>query len=159
MGDCRVCPQGLKRPSKDRIAKHYNVTRYDCMACGMKNVVVDGAHILPLQYGGTNTIDNFHLLCRHCHYESEHLIGKEYEMWFKLKTELYDYGSFVGLMCNDSINRFVILDRIIRLGKMGWDKDDAFAYEINITIPEEDELSHILPFNMWTSLNGDLYDN
>lgn len=159
MGDYRVCPKGLKRPSKDRIAKHYNVERYDCMACGMKNIVVDGAHILPLQYGGTNTIDNFHLLCRHCHYESEHLIGKEYEMWFKLKTELYSKGSFVGLMCNDSINRFVILDRIIRLGKMGWDKDDAFAYEINITIPEEDELSHILPFNMWTSLNGDLYDN
>jgi len=156
MGDSRQCPKGLKRPDNDHIAKHHNVERNNCMACGMKNIVVDGAHILPLTYEGSNELDNFHLLCKHCHYESEHLISKEYEMWFKLKTELYSQGSFVGVDNNDSINRFVMLDRIIRLGKMGWDKDNAGAYSIDMELLEEGELENIPSWLLWKSLNGDL---
>jgi hypothetical protein len=52
-----------------------------CFACGMQ-VPVDRCHILPRVFGGPDTVDNLHLLCRRCHFESEALSGDAYWDWF-----------------------------------------------------------------------------
>jgi hypothetical protein len=57
-----------------------------CFACGTFGVV-ERAHIVPKQYGGSDCEQNLHNLCRECHMESEILTepGVYFE-WFNLKT-------------------------------------------------------------------------
>jgi len=84
---------GKPKPDAKRIAKHWGLSLSVCWACGVENPIeIHRAHIFPLQSGGTNDCDNFHLLCYVCHYESEHLIDKQYEQWFELKTIMYVKG-------------------------------------------------------------------
>ena len=148
----RRCAKGLSKPDKKRIAKHYDVERYDCMACGIEDVQIDGAHIQPLQYGGSNEIENIHLLCKPCHAESENLWGKEYEIWLKLKNEFYSKGAYNAVYCLDAYNRFLILDRIIRSAK----KKPIVLLDENYTLPKEDALDKVMYLDMWMELNRDL---
>tara|TARA_R110002012_G_scaffold310749_1_gene519226 strand:- start:29 stop:517 length:489 start_codon:yes stop_codon:yes gene_type:complete len=146
------CVKGFAKPASNKIAKHYGVERYDCMACGVEGVQVDAAHIRPLQYNGSNEIENIHLLCRPCHAESENLWGKEYEIWLELKKEFYSKGAYNAVYCLDAFNRFLILDRIIRSAK----NEPYILFDENYTLPEEDSLNKVMCFDMWAKLNGDL---
>ena len=145
----RKCVNGISKPDKKRIAKHWDVNGHTCMACGIEDIVTDRAHIIPLQYNGSNDLENLHLLCRTCHAESENLTGNGYKMWLQLKNELYTKGSFCGMYCMDVYNRFIILDRIIRAGKKG-------VFEVNLVIPQEDALNDVNPIHVWNFLNKDL---
>jgi len=148
----KKCSKGFNKPAKDKIAKHYGVERYACMACGVEDVIVDGAHIQPLQHDGSNEIENIHLLCKPCHAESENLWGKEYEIWLELKKEFYSKGAYNAVYCLDAFNRFLILDRIIRSAK-----NAAYVlFDENYTLPEEDSLDKVHCFDMWAKLNSDL---
>tara|TARA_R110000824_G_scaffold336614_1_gene523135 strand:- start:1087 stop:1566 length:480 start_codon:yes stop_codon:yes gene_type:complete len=147
----KKCVKGISKPDKNRIAKYWNADMRNCMACGIENVRTDRAHIIPLQYNGTNELENIHLLCNPCHAESENLMDKEYDMWIKLKNEMYSKGAYSSVNCIDGYNRFLILDRIIRSGKRG-------AYTLNISIPEEDALEIISPMEMWFFINSDLLE-
>jgi len=49
-----------------------------CFACGIFHTL-QRAHIVPLSQGGTNTLDNIHLLCKGCHSLSEG--NKKYWNW------------------------------------------------------------------------------
>jgi len=45
-----------------------------CFACGLKPYATsktERAHIIPRVYGGDDTVDNLHLLCKKCHRYSE----------------------------------------------------------------------------------------
>ena len=148
------CVKGLAKPDKNRIAKHYDVKRYDCMACRVKDVVVDGAHILPLQYGGSNEIENIHLLCKPCHAESENLWGKEYSLWFELKNEFYSKGAYNSIYSLDAYNRFLILDRLIRSAK----KQADILFKESVVLPKIGDLDKVMGLNMWMTLNKDLVE-
>lgn len=111
------CRKNLPKPDKRRIAKHYGADTSKCMACGVKTTLIDRAHILSLQFEGTNELDNFNLLCKTCHAESEYLWDNEYDLWLELKREFYSKGALSSHFTNDSICRFLILDRLIRDGK------------------------------------------
>lgn len=74
---------------KDKInnAKNDNT----CFKCGITSlfedtVIVDRAHILAVCEGGSDDVDNLHLLCRNCHRESEAYNGSEYKLWITSKN-------------------------------------------------------------------------
>jgi hypothetical protein len=52
-----------------------------CWACGWVEEQLDRAHIHARCEGGTDTVDNLHLLCRTCHRVSEYLQGDDYWKW------------------------------------------------------------------------------
>jgi hypothetical protein len=56
-----------------------------CFACGLE-ATLERAHILPHNDGGDETVENLHLLCGNCHYESENLSGDAYWSWFAAKS-------------------------------------------------------------------------
>lgn len=53
-----------------------------CFACGRPEPL-QRSHILAISQGGTNSLDNLHLLCPNCHQDSERLAGEAYWCWFK----------------------------------------------------------------------------
>jgi hypothetical protein len=57
------------------------VTGGSCFVCGAVSRL-ERAHILALTEGGTNGLENIHLLCRQCHDESELLSGAAYWRWY-----------------------------------------------------------------------------
>lgn len=66
-----------------------------CFACGMlddwgKDVgspsKTERAHIQARVLGGSDDIDNLHLLCSICHKDSELLDGEAYDVWFQERT-------------------------------------------------------------------------
>ena len=57
-----------------------------CFACDCMGVV-QRCHILPNCEGGSEDVDNLHLLCRECHLESEYFSGKSYWAWFNSKNK------------------------------------------------------------------------
>jgi len=127
---------GKPKPDKKPIAKHWELPLGECWACGVENPYeLHRAHIIALQCGGTNDYENFHLLCYVCHYESEQLIGKQYEQWFRLKTSMYikgrlqpngfwesDYESNEKSKLDDPyvhrVSNFQALDELIFIGKI-----------------------------------------
>lgn len=69
----------------DKSYKEYNHWRTSvCFACG-SHIGTERCHILPVNQGGNNKLDNLHLLCKECHLESEYLHGTVYWEWFKTK--------------------------------------------------------------------------
>ena len=58
-----------------------------CFACG-KMGNVDRAHILARCEGGSDGVDNIHLLCHYCHILSEMLSGDHYWRWFGRMSQL-----------------------------------------------------------------------
>lgn len=55
-----------------------------CWRCGIKKRL-DRCHIVPRSQGGTDTPDNFVLLCKHCHFENPNLNDIEI-VWDWLKA-------------------------------------------------------------------------
>ena len=56
-----------------------------CFACGLF-LQTQRAHILSVAEGGTDSVDNIHLLCKNCHGESEMISGEKYRNWFERKS-------------------------------------------------------------------------
>lgn len=66
-----------------------------CFACGFfqegedgRRLTLERSHILARCYGGPNTADNLHVLCKPCHKSSEVLHGEAYWRWFHTRNWL-----------------------------------------------------------------------
>jgi 5-methylcytosine-specific restriction endonuclease McrA len=55
-----------------------------CFACGMVGRV-ERAHIVAYSLTKDNSVENLHLLCEHCHRESEGISGEAYWRWLRAK--------------------------------------------------------------------------
>lgn len=53
-----------------------------CFACMAGRTILQRCHILPKCEGGSDDVENIHLLCVPCHLESEYLTGDLYWSWF-----------------------------------------------------------------------------
>lgn len=55
-----------------------------CFACGISyGDPTERAHILARCDGGTDAVENLHLLCHACHKQSEFMSGDQYWSWLK----------------------------------------------------------------------------
>ena len=83
-------------PSASNIAKHWydellercgKLTNEDgyllCFSCQEANIELERAHILAKSEGGDDSIDNLHLLCPHCHRDTESISGELYWIYMK----------------------------------------------------------------------------
>lgn len=67
-----------------------------CFACGMKAMGnIERAHITARCEGGTDTLDNLHMLCKACHKDSEFLSGDAYFQWFRERTAFDMFASVI----------------------------------------------------------------
>jgi hypothetical protein len=82
-----------------------------CFACGSE-LGTERCHILPLNQGGDNSLENLHLLCKECHWESEGIHGEIYWEWFKCKNHT-NSGSNLRLM-----NKFNIVVKMLENGQV-----------------------------------------
>ena len=83
----------------------------ECFACG-KIWKLQRAHIKPIFNGGTNKLDNLHILCTGCHDESEFLWGGAYWNWLveTHKTQWKDGTAWILLIykkCGINIDEFI----------------------------------------------------
>jgi len=91
-----------KMPSKKAIKEHWaqwliDIDKFDsreevfeddyCFACGMQEKT-ERCHILARFRGGSDQVENLHLLCGDCHKASEFITGKKYFRWVKSRTVL-----------------------------------------------------------------------
>jgi hypothetical protein len=60
------------------------VDKNSCFVCGATGRL-ERAHIHPVCKGGSNDVENLHILCPTCHNESEMLTGDVYWRWYKHK--------------------------------------------------------------------------
>lgn len=65
-----------------------------CFACGLPKPT-NRCHILAVEEGGTDSIDNLHLLCKNCHSESESFSNKLYWKWFLNKDEILELDYWI----------------------------------------------------------------
>ena len=67
---------------KDRIYTGGDVNH--CFACSsLDSYRLERAHILAKHLGGQDSVENLHILCKHCHISSEMLGGEQYWRWFE----------------------------------------------------------------------------
>lgn len=59
-----------------------------CFACGWLEWKTERAHILARSKGGSDDVENLHLLCPTCHQDSEALSGSEYDKWLMSRHSL-----------------------------------------------------------------------
>ena len=96
-------------PSKIKIFNYWNgklknaSSDNTCFKCGISSNdneinIVDRAHILSVYDGGTDNLDNLHLLCKKCHTESEVYSGIEYDLWFTSENKEQFCKSLVFLL-------------------------------------------------------------
>jgi hypothetical protein len=57
---------------KDKPNYIYDYNEISCFACGRTNGI-ERSHLVAHIYGGDESIDNLHLLCRSCHFSTEGL--------------------------------------------------------------------------------------
>jgi len=99
-----------KMPSKKQIKEHWTDWLIDqgkfdskqelfeadyCFSCGMEEKT-ERCHILARTLGGSDDVQNLHLLCSDCHKASELLSGLEYFQWFEqrnLMLRIFDVAS------------------------------------------------------------------
>ncbi len=68
-----------------------------CFACENTDLT-ERCHIVSVDKGGSNSVDNIHLLCRECHLESENLDNKTlYIEWIKRK-DMLNSGSYLRVL-------------------------------------------------------------
>lgn len=53
-----------------------------CFACS-RPFWLDRAHIVPACKGGSDSVENLHVLCKICHLYSENYSGSDYWRWFR----------------------------------------------------------------------------
>ena len=58
-----------------------------CFACGWYREL-HRAHIQPRCNGGSDTVENLHMLCRTCHKASEFIDGDDYNKWLLERGQL-----------------------------------------------------------------------
>jgi len=83
MGQKRNMPSKVKILNywKDRIDEAVDINH--CFACSsLDSRLLDRAHILAKHLGGEDSVENLHILCKHCHISSETLSGEQYWHWF-----------------------------------------------------------------------------
>ena len=94
-----------KMPSKHAITNYWvvnmpehlnecgeSVNEKQCWACG-DTLKIERCHITPRCDGGSDTVENLHLLCSRCHVSSEFLRGDSYWDWLENKYNLdFDMG-------------------------------------------------------------------
>ena len=51
-----------------------------CFSCG-RTSGVERCHIIPHCEGGTESVDNLHLLCRSCHFKTEGFSTNQYDFY------------------------------------------------------------------------------
>lgn len=74
-------------PSKEKILAYWidKIHIEDCVdtcfKCGEVGQI-ERAHITSVYNGGTDELDNLHLLCKGCHAKSEAWEGDAYKLWF-----------------------------------------------------------------------------
>ena len=66
-----------------------------CFACGMskEGELLHRCHIVTRCEGGSDGVDNIHMLCWLCHKDSEFLLGDKYWTWFWERTPEDTYAS------------------------------------------------------------------
>jgi len=80
-----ICGGNANQLTDSMSVKETNNGIYWCFACG-KSGEVERAHINVRNSENTNsTVENIHLLCGSCHYESEGYSGELYFDWIKQK--------------------------------------------------------------------------
>jgi len=72
-------------------ADDWGIYPNECFACGDHGV--QRCHIIPRCYGGSDSVDNIHLLCMKCHGESEG--RKSYWSWLHWKRK-HQWKTVVG---------------------------------------------------------------
>ena len=124
LGKKILADKGIEIPEQFRLsddgAKRERVLA--CFACGDHGV--QRCHIFPLTKGGTNTVENLHLLCASCHVESEALVGDLYWRWLKYQFDTewqpftehihkrrvkigYNEDEFIRLLNNKEIDKAI----------------------------------------------------
>lgn len=77
-----------KNWSRDAIADYWEryglryATTKSCWCCGRLDSRLERAHIVALCDGGSDTVDNIHLLCGPCHRATEGMTTDEYWAYF-----------------------------------------------------------------------------
>jgi len=77
------------KPGVFKCPEHVLAGNY-CFACGIIFKHLEKAHIKARCEGGSDTVENLHMLCPVCHKDSEMLKGKAYKKWFVRRTHV-DY--------------------------------------------------------------------
>ena len=81
-----------RMPSRKAISEYWRdwtTERFDgviddgtCFACGLEDIAaLNRAHIVARCNGGSDDVENLHLLCEDCHRLSEHIEGDDYFEW------------------------------------------------------------------------------
>ena len=92
-------PTARKMPKRRQIAEYWNdrfiakgweigfeiVNIPQCFACARTRLPLHRAHIKSRFSGGSDTVENLHILCVACHSESEFLDGLRYWRWYRHK--------------------------------------------------------------------------
>ena len=114
-----------------------------CFKCNLKpfiddSIVVERCHIIPVCEGGSDDLENIHLLCNSCHKESEVYSGKKYDLWLNSKNkEQFVKALFVlwekGFLNDDGINEYFLKAKEIYIKKGG-----QFIYDYTISEYKEE---------------------
>jgi hypothetical protein len=114
-------------PSKRKIRTHWANTlislgKFDsrsevfddaCFACGLYSKGLERAHIRARCIGGSDDVENIHLLCGRCHRDSEGMDGSGYLQWFIQRTML---DALYSQAARDGVNIHSMLASIDRGG-------------------------------------------
>ena len=93
MGINDIIIKRRKMPSPKKIFEYWesrieNIYPRQCFACSSLDTTrLERAHILARCSGGSDEVDNLHLLCSYCHVSSEKISGEKYWQWFKYTSE------------------------------------------------------------------------
>jgi len=82
-----------------------------CFACGSYSGSTERAHIKAKHKGGSDSIENLHLLCKHCHLESENFSDDLYNEWFLSKNPLNSASHFSLLEKSKVIEKHFIQNK------------------------------------------------
>lgn len=84
----------------------YEDLRQACFACGLNKLDLYRCHIYPRSLGGSDGVENIHLLCRNCHDASEYKHSKDYFDWLKKRNAFHTIqilASYGNLNFNEQI--------------------------------------------------------
>lgn len=97
-----------------------------CFACGLKpypTSKTERAHITPRVYGGDDSVDNLHLLCKKCHRYSEFFcermkdksikeVRAYYYQWFEAMNAVYGMAMYspIEMMCHYGITPAQVIE-------------------------------------------------
>ena len=121
-------------PKADAILKYWKkklgVKKKQCFACGSP-FKLHRTHIIPLIFGGTNALENLHLLCVPCHEESEGL--KVYDIWFEWQRK-YEWEDMYGHAWNRLQKLGITHEQVLTVGKKNKWNQQKTSKEILATL-------------------------